>query len=366
MTRILILTDYRGTFYSTARTRHGLCTMDLGRITTYLSEAGLRPEVVRFVDLDLTEDLSGVPVLYTSSEDEGLHYKSWIEDLVLALETRGAWVIPGYRYLRAHHNKVMMEALRAQLFPADARRLGTRTFGTYEELAATDVDGPWPKVLKSAYGAGSEFVTQAADRSELQRAARTLSHSAGPAEALREHGRRLLRRDHHARSLHRQKFLVQAMIPGLAGDYKVLRMGERYYTLYRRNRPGDFRASGSGDFDFADLAGADRDALLDYAEQVSTIIGTPLTALDIAYDGKRFHLIEFQCLHFGTVTAEKSTGYHVRRDGGWGHVEETCDIEAVFCEAIVGHLRQHRPTPLGPSPAAPVPTRPATALPSTY
>ncbi|MDG4758929.1 hypothetical protein [Micromonospora sp. WMMD710] len=97
MTRILILTDYRGTFYSTARTRHGLCTMDVDRITTYLRGAGLEPEVVRFADLDLNEDLYGVPVLYTSSEDHGLHYKSWIEDLVLALETAGAQVIPGYR-----------------------------------------------------------------------------------------------------------------------------------------------------------------------------------------------------------------------------------------------------------------------------
>ncbi|WP_422739379.1 hypothetical protein ACN263_09180 [Micromonospora sp. WMMD729] len=366
MTRILILTDYRGTFYSTARTRHGLCTMDLDRITTHFSEAGLRPEVVRFVDLDLTEDLSGVPVLYTSSEDEGLHYKSWIEDLVLALETRGAWVIPGYRYLRAHHNKVMMEALRAQLFPRAARRLGTRTFGTFEELAATVLDGSWPKVLKSAHGAGSQFVARAGDHHELLRTARTLSRTHDRREAAREHGRRLLRRDHHARSLHRQKFLVQAMIPGLAGDFKVLRLGERYYTLYRRNRAGDFRASGSGDFDFHDMAGVDRDALLDYAEQVSDALGTPLTSMDIAHDGTAFHLIEFQCLHFGTVTAENSTGYHVRRDGGWGYVEETCDIEAVFCEAIVGHLRQHRPTPLGPSPAAPVPTRSATPLPSTY
>ena len=147
MTRILILTDYRGTFYSTARTQHGLCTMDVDRITAYLAGAGLAPEVIRLADLDLSDDLRGVPVLYTSSEDRGLSYKSWIEDLVLALETRGAQVLPGYRYLRAHHNKVMMEALRTHLFPADARRLDTRSFGTYEELAEATLDGPWPKVL---------------------------------------------------------------------------------------------------------------------------------------------------------------------------------------------------------------------------
>ncbi|GAB3957802.1 hypothetical protein GCM10027614_73980 [Micromonospora vulcania] len=197
MTRILMLTDYRGTFYSTARTRHGLCTMDVDRIVAYFTRAGLEPEVTRFADLDLSDDLRGVPVLYTSSEDRGLHYKSWIEDLVLSLETAGAQTIPGYRYLRAHHNKVMMEALRTRLFPQDARFLGTRTFGTYEELAATELDGPWPKVLKSAYGAGSQFVARATDRRELLRTARTLSETQDRGEAVREHGRRLLRRDHH-------------------------------------------------------------------------------------------------------------------------------------------------------------------------
>ncbi|MCX5070027.1 hypothetical protein OOJ91_29695 [Micromonospora lupini] len=352
MTRILVLTDYRGTFYSTARTQHGLCTMDVGKIAAQLTRAGLDPEVIRFADLDLTGDVRGVPVLYTSSEDRGLHYKSWIEDLVLALETAGARVIPGYRYLRAHHNKVMMEALRARLFPPDARLLDTRTFGTYEELAATELDGPWPKVLKSAYGAGSQFVARAADRRELLRTARTLSDTSDRGEAVREHCRRLLRRDHHPRSLHRQKFLVQALVPGLTGDFKVLRMGARYYTLYRRNRPGDFRASGSGDVDFQDLAGVDRDALLDYAERVSDTLGTPLTSLDIGHDGERFHLLEFQCLHFGTVTAEKSTGYHMRVGDTWQHVEEECDIEAVFCEAIVGHLRQFAPAPPRLSPEA--------------
>ncbi|MDG4758930.1 hypothetical protein [Micromonospora sp. WMMD710] len=261
---------------------------------------------------------------------------------------------------------MMMEALRAQLFPRDARRLGTRTFGTFEELAATDLDGPWPKVLKAAHGAGSQFVARAGDRQELLRTARALSQTHERTEAVREHGRRLLRRGHHPRSLHRQKFLVQAMVPGLTGDFKVLRMGERYYTLYRRNRPGDFRASGSGDFDFHDMAGVHREALLDYAEQVSDLLGTPLTSLDIAHDGREFHLIEFQCLHFGTVTAENSTGYHVRAGGQWRHIEEECDIEAVFCEAIVGHLRRSATTTRRRSHLAPTPTRPATSLPSNY
>jgi hypothetical protein len=86
---------------------------------------------MRYADLDLSADLHGVPVLYTSSEDRGLQYKSWIEDLVLAMEAAGARTIPSFRFLRAHHNKVMMEALRTQLFPKEAALLHTYSFGTY-------------------------------------------------------------------------------------------------------------------------------------------------------------------------------------------------------------------------------------------
>lgn len=278
MTKILILTDYRGAFYSTARTRHGLCSMDVGRVVRQFERAGCRVEVTGFADLNLAADLHGVPVLYTSSEDPDLLYKSWIEDLVLALETAGAHTVPPHRYLRAHHNKVLMEALRGQLFPKEAARLGTRSFGTYEELERSTLDGRWPKVIKSAYGAGSDYVARAADRAELLRLAHAMSRAGSPGETVREHARRLLRREHHPRSLHRRKFLVQEFVPGLSGDFKVLRMGDRYYTLYRRNRPGDFRASGSGDFDFQDTGGVDRDALLDYAERAAEMIDTPLVS----------------------------------------------------------------------------------------
>ncbi|MFE9201810.1 hypothetical protein [Micromonospora sp. NPDC007230] len=312
------------------------------RLADNFRRAGFTPEVTSFRDVDPSADLQGVPVLYTSSEDTGLEYKSWIEDLVLALETSGARTLPGYRFLRAHHNKVMMEALRTQLFPKEAAELHTRSFGTFEELAtATALDGRWPKVIKASAGAGSLNVALVHNRADLLRAARQISRTRNPHETLREHGKRILRRGrHYANSLHRQKFIVQDLISGLTGDFKVLRFGDRYYTLWRQNRPGDFRASGSGIFDYHSTAGVDRAALLDYAEQVSETLGTPTASLDVGFDGRRFHLIEFQCLHFGTVTAERSTHYYTRSDGSWRQVADRCDIEAVFCDAIVQYLNR--------------------------
>ncbi len=339
MTRIQILTDYRNTFFSTVRSPHTLPTMDVNRLVENFRSAGFTPEVTSFRDLDLSSDLQGVPVLYTSSEDVGLEYKSWIEDLVLALETSGARTIPSYRFLRAHHNKVMMEALRTQLFPKEAARLNTRSFGSYEDLVSADLQGRWPKVIKTSEGAGSLNVSLVNNRPELLKEAWRISRTRNFDEIVREHGKRILRRGrHHAKSLHRQKFIVQDLIPGLTGDFKVLKFGDRYYTLWRQNRPGDFRASGSGIFDFHDTHGVERAALLEYAEHVAETLGTPTASLDVGFDGHDFHLIEFQCLHFGTLTAERSTHYYTRSGGSWQQVAERCDIEAVFCEAIVQHL----------------------------
>jgi len=50
--------------------------------------------------------------------------------------------------------------------------------------------------------------------------------------------------------LHRSKFIVQEFIPDLSNDWKVLVFWDKYYVLRRKNRPNDFRASGSGLFSF--------------------------------------------------------------------------------------------------------------------
>jgi hypothetical protein len=70
----------------------------------------------------------------------------------------------------------------------------------------------------------------------------------------------------------------------------------------------------------------------------SECIGTPLCSLDIGFDGAVFHLIEFQCLNFGPLTAEKSRHYHKYINGRWDKVVEQCDLEYVFCEAIADYL----------------------------
>ena len=100
-------------------------------------------------------------------------------------------------------------------------------------------------------------------------------------DVIKEHIKRWRRRKmgYVPYSMHRQKFLVQEFIPGLQGDFKVLVYWDRYYVVSRNNRPGDFRASGSGLLTWPeDPPGG----LLEYAQRVFNHFRVPMISLDIA------------------------------------------------------------------------------------
>jgi hypothetical protein len=257
------------------------------------------------------------------------------------LSLAGANVMPRYELLRAHHNKVAMEALRWIYFPDEAKAFDTGLFGTMEEALSSLSAANRPLIVKSAEGAGATGVVKADNLAEARTAIRKMSRDRfSLVPLLREKAKRLLKKDWTSRSLHRQKFIVQNLVEGLQGDCKILNFFGHFYVLYRRNRPNDFRASGSGLFSHeipADIPIAD---LLAYAEAASSRIDAPTLSLDVGYDGKNFHLIEFQALHFGTLTAELSTGYW-RRDeqGGWSNIDDRCVIEDVYARAVADYVR---------------------------
>ena len=132
-------------------------------------------------------------------------------------------------------------------------------------------------------------------------------------------------------SNYRKKFVIQNFIPGLSGDYKVLVFGDKYYALSRQNRDNDFRASGGGRLNFdPDLP----DGIFDFAKTVFDALEVPILSLDIAYDGRRFYLIEFQCLNFGTATLEYSTHFYRLEEGSWVRHDETSILEKEFITSL--------------------------------
>lgn len=342
--KILILKDYRNAFYSSTKNARTICSVDILKLENYLKEYGFEVEVLSFANIDLQRDYKDTYVWYTSSEDPDLYYRSYIEDVILALHEKGAKLIPDFKYLHAHHNKCFMEMLRIVLFPEQYTYFQTRTFGSYEDLEYSIKNEKWEEkkyVIKKAYGAGSSGVSCSNGVADLIKESKKVSRTVNLAYDLKECIKRRLRKNYSRYSLHRTKFIVQNMIPGLEGDFKVLKYGCRFYTLYRKNKKNDFRASGAGRLSFKMPAWINENDLLNFAEQVSNILGVPMCSLDIAYDGKRFYLLEFQCLCFGPYTAERSEKYFHKINNEWEAVYEQCDLEKIMCEAIYGSVKKN-------------------------
>lgn len=336
---IIILTDYKnnfGTKYISPVYRGGL---DLSKVLSIFEKHGYNAKTVQISELNINDVIHNKPViLYNSSEDNFGFYKSFVEDVIHHLELRGSCVIPPYQFLRAHNNKVSMELLRDRSDITGINTIKTKVFGTFEELKKASDSFTFPVVIKAASGAMSKGVEKAENATELIIKARKISRSSNIRHDLKEKLRKLKYGNKYQReSFFRSKFVVQNLIPNLENDWKVLVYGQKCFALYRGNRKNDFRASGSGNFVFKkDLP----EGMLEYAYSIQEYYNVPHISLDIGFDGKNFHLIEFQFINFGTSTLEKSPFYFEKTNNGWQLNEGASDIEDVYVSSIVNYLNE--------------------------
>jgi hypothetical protein len=343
MEDITLLVDYKGHF----GTKHGAVPyrsgLDREKLARHFQERGYRASFVSFCDVDFQSGLKGRRFLYTSAEDHDLLYRSFIEDIILGLENCGALMIPAFKFLRAHHNKVFMEILRDQMLGSETRSLRSRSYGTLEELEARADGVGLPSVVKPASGSMSVGVRLCRSAEDLSRAASRVSSSRHwPTDAW-DLGRMWRRRGYVRESLHRRKFVVQSFLPGLENDWKVLIYGTKHYVLMRRTRKHDFRASGSGRFEFIQEIPA---GLLDFASSIFSRLDVPHLSMDIGAVEGRFHLFEFQALHFGTLTIEEAPFHFARSGQEWKRVDGPSNVEEEFVRSVVDYLPKmgQRPT----------------------
>ncbi|HPT70893.1 MAG TPA: hypothetical protein PLE74_01265 [Candidatus Cloacimonadota bacterium] len=339
MQDIYLLLDYRGNFgskYTAVPYRSG---MDKALLTEYFTALDYNPIFMSFTDIDLANDsYKDKIILYTSSEDEGHYYKSFIEDVILALELTGAIVIPNFKYLRAHDNKVFMEFLRNMSDLNEIKNIQSRGFGTWEELRKNISSLPIPCVIKKTAGAMSSGVTRALTKNELLKKTAVFSQSVHHKTDLLDMVRSYLHKGYVKNSTNRRKFIVQNFIGGLQNDWKVLIFGDKYYILYRGTRDNDFRASGSGKFVFTKEIPA---GILDFALRIFQAMEVPCLSIDIAYDGHQFYLIEFQALYFGTTTIEKSPFYFAFNHSSWDLIEGKSILEKEYVSALHQYILDH-------------------------
>lgn len=359
--KILILTDDKN-FFATKlvdielvgkrRTIGG--TMDISRIRDYFLEHGAEVLVSSYSRLDYTQDYSGWFVVYASSEARGQFEKSFMEDTLLYLQTSGAYLIPDFKYFRAHENKVFQELLRTRFRAPSLKHPASRVYQDYHELRD---EFPYPVIVKSASGSGSTGVQKADDFQELVQKAKSLNwilyfDSSFPHATLKNYVVNFVRKKKHLsagrgqRTLYARKFIVQEMIPGLTCDYKVLYFGAdggRYYVLRRGNRANDFRASGSHLFSFPETTDEIQN-VLDLANTARRELQVPIGSFDIGMnaDGECF-LLEFQLLYFGPYTLQRSKWYftHEEETDSWKRVDGESDLEEVYSESIFNYILEH-------------------------
>ena len=314
------------------------CSMDVDLVKTELERFGIAVEVRTFSEIDVRRcDVVGRPVIYQSSEDEGLLYKSFIEDVLLALQFRGACLVPSFYCFRSHHNKVFWELLRDAVSSEEVKSIQSRCYGVLEEFLPGGVE--YPQVIKASEGAGSRGVHLAHNAAEAARKCEEITLSANWRERLSERLSRKRIPGYVKRSLHRRKFVVQNFIGGLTHDYKVLAYGKKYYVVRRDNRPGDFRASGSGLLSWPEEP---PQGLLDFASKVFGAFDAPAMSMDIAHDGEHFHLIEGQFVCFGPKSLQDSSHYFTPAEPGWRRVVEPSVLEEEFARCVAAYLEREQ------------------------
>ncbi len=336
MKKIMLLHDYKGRFLSKYFGEIYRAGMDKDLLRQQFEKHGFQTELLSLCDPQLIKKTKDYPVIYTSQEDSDYRYKDFIEDIVLDLESNGVMTLPKYLYLRANNNKVFMEMLRHRVLP-EKYQLKTQWYGTAEDALSDIKSVKYPVVIKSAGGATSSGVRLAKEEKEYVAKIKELSRSTSIKYELRDWMRFFKHKGYERESLHRKKFIVQDFVPELENDWKVLVYHDKYYVLRRDNRPGDFRASGSGLFSYDENLDT---AILEAAKEIKGIFDVPMISLDLAISDGQIILIEFQFLYFGTSTLEKSTFYYAETQNGWKKVYEKPFLEREYARSIAEYLKE--------------------------
>ncbi|HEY5498799.1 MAG TPA: hypothetical protein VIK20_00300 [Bacteroidales bacterium] len=336
---IIHLLDYQGRFGSKHDDVPYRSGFDLNLLRHEYTGLNINPIFIPLAEVDLLKNnYAGQFVVYTSAEDQGYHYKAFIEDIVLALELSGAKTMPKFIFLRATNNKVFMEKLREFYFPEEAKKFATMSFGSADELNDTLIKKlKFPLIVKSAEGASGKGVFLAHDKTELLHQVKKISRTKDLKHEAWDVGRAIKHNGYKRESLFRRKFILQNFIPNLKNDWKIYVFGSRYYIFFRpilKHRK--FKASGGGYQNYTYGENAKFPVgIFDFAKRIYEKLHVPHVSLDVAFDGEEFYLLEFQSVYFGTAGIVKSNCYFsCAEDNKWKPIFEKQKIENVYANSI--------------------------------
>ena len=237
------------------------------RWITYCTDNGIPFQRVNCLATGVVAQCDGFDGLLWHWEHCDAADKLVARQLIAALEAKGLVVFPNVNTCWHFDDKVaqkyLLEAIAAPLIP-------TWVFTNKADAVQWIEGANWPKVFKLRCGAGSTNVRLVRSRSEAVALCRQAFGRGFPAVAgylvdmqtrlrrtktahefwarLRRAPRTLLKNLAMRRELPRERGYIyfQEFLPGNAFDTRVTIIGDRAFGYRRMNRPGDFRASGSG------------------------------------------------------------------------------------------------------------------------
>ncbi len=339
MNKIIALTDYKKKFGSKHFDIPYRSGMDKEKMTSYFKELGYQIEFRYFNEVNPEDpEYKKAYILYTSSEDIGYKYKSYIEDIVLTFELLGAKTIPEYKHLRANNNKTFMELMRKTI--GITPYLNSKVFGSMADLKMNIEEVKFPCVFKESGGASGDGVALVKNKEELYTKVKASSSPRSYLQDIRDQARAIKHKGYIKESVHRNKFILQDFIPNLKNDWKVYVFGNKLYTFKRPILKGrGIKASGGGyDNYYYGLEAEAPEGMFDLALEIYKKLDVPHVSIDFAYDGDEFYVLEFQSLYFGTAGIPYSEGYFTKENGNWEFIKEKLEIEKVYVDSIVYYL----------------------------
>lgn len=339
MTKICLLTDYHNTFSSKYGSKPYRSGYDKQKLIDYFKDFGYTLGIIKISDIQfLNIDWKDKLILYTSSEEPGLYYKQYIEDIIYSLKLKGAILIPPFELLRANNDKVFMELLRDIVFNDIVFK--SFTFSSLEDVYNNLDKLPFPLVFKTADQALSSGVSLIKNKKELIHHIKKTCKTYSFKQIIKENIRQKKHSGYKKESFYQRKFILQPFIANLKFDWKVLIYGNRIFILKRHTRKNDFRASGSH---INYKAGSEADFPLKYLDNLVEFkekLNVPNISIDFVTDGKRGYIIEFQAINFGTSTILYCKDYCIKENGQWIFKKIDTDLEEIYTNSIVHFLKK--------------------------
>lgn len=325
--------------------------LDFNQITNILkNQYNRNTQIIPFRELvSKSKDIpQGSMLFYSSIYNK--NYLQYIRDTIAFIaETRpDILLLPNQAQLRSLENKGYQEYYKQQI---GIDRVIGKYYGDINDLLNDRSKMNYPFVLKLNEGALSSGVHLIENKTQLHAfqtkvKKRNLREKASYYLNKRNSFKKdsnlnpidnLLASNFESFFEKRKPVITQEFIPNLKCDYKVLIFGNIYFVFRRKTRRNDFRASGSGKFNWV----IPPREVLDYARLINNKMNSPIISLDIGIDkNKECYLFEFQGTGFGPIGVTQADKYFTFKNNEWINKKGKSNLEESYAYAINYHLEK--------------------------